>query len=286
MKCRLKRREALADGFRRIIRREIDGVRSQLARYRSDGEGEAIHEARKLVKQIRAALRLIRSRLGSRLYARENRRFREAGLRLSNLRDAQVLGLALDALRKEARGRLLEAAILQLEQSLAGRRQQAAGEGFNAATLEASLKAARRLEPWPLEKLVWRDVRRGLRQTYRQGRKAFARVRAHPTDAALHEWRKRVKNLFYQLTLLDRLTSKTGRRLARTLQDLGEELGDDHDLAMLSNQARNARLTGAGKERLMEFIAARRGRLQRAALKLGGDCYRWGERGFARRAGL
>ena len=220
------------------------------------------------------------------MYARENRRFREAGLRLSKLRDAQVLGLALEELRKEARGRPLAAAIAQLEHSLAARRKQADGEGFNAATLDASLKAGRRFEDWPLEKLVWRDVRRGLRRTYRQGREAFAGVRLHPTDAALHEWRKRVKNLFYQLTLLDRLTSNTGRRLARTLQDLGERLGDDHDLALLSSQARKTLPDGTGKESLLRFLAARRLRLQRTALKLGGDCYRRRERGFARRAGL
>ena len=54
-----------------------------------------------------------------------------------------------------------------------------------------------------------------------------------PSDANLHEWWKRVKDLRYQLELLEPLwpdVMKVAADQANTLSDL---LGDDHDLAVL-----------------------------------------------------
>jgi CHAD domain-containing protein len=51
-----------------------------------------------------------------------------------------------------------------------------------------------------------------------------------PTD--LHDWRKRVKTLWYQLRLVRPFAPTLGRRI-RDFERLQELLGDDHDLYVL-----------------------------------------------------
>ena len=57
-----------------------------------------IHEARKATKRLRALVRLVRRELGDEVYALENQCYRDAGRRLSELRDATVLVETLDRL--------------------------------------------------------------------------------------------------------------------------------------------------------------------------------------------
>src|SRR5689334_2583821 len=53
-------------------------------------DDEAVHDARKKLKSARAGLRLLRP-LDEPLYRRENERLRDAGRRLSAVRDGKVL---------------------------------------------------------------------------------------------------------------------------------------------------------------------------------------------------
>ena len=59
---------------------------------------EAIHEARKDVKKIRSALRLVRHEIGDDVWRRENEHYREVARGLSGFRDAEILVQALDGL--------------------------------------------------------------------------------------------------------------------------------------------------------------------------------------------
>ena len=49
----------------------------------------------------------------------------------------------------------------------------------------------------------------------------------------LHGWRKRVKDLSYQVSLLRPMAREEIDARAAELDNLSEHLGDDHDLAML-----------------------------------------------------
>ena len=54
-------RESIADGLRRLAKKELASAREQLLRTRQPGD-EAIHEARKSVKKVRAIVQLDRDR--------------------------------------------------------------------------------------------------------------------------------------------------------------------------------------------------------------------------------
>ena len=58
-------------------------------------------------------------------------------------------------------------------------------------------------------------------------------VRLQPTVSFLHEWRKQAKYLYLQLELLEPLYGAAAWHLAKQLHTLSDELGEDHDLALL-----------------------------------------------------
>src|ERR687888_223363 len=83
-----------------------------------------------------------------------------------------------------------------------------------------------------------------------------AAVRAEPADAAVHEWRKRSKDLWYHLRLL-----RDGRRevlapAADRAHELSDLLGDHHDLAVLAEdvKARRNGLSTASRRSLLTGI--------------------------------
>src|SRR5919201_4778965 len=83
--------EAMPDGLRRIARGRIDHAVDELRGETDSSAEEAVHEARKDMKKLRAVLRLARDELGDEVYRRENECFRDAGRRLSGVRDADVM---------------------------------------------------------------------------------------------------------------------------------------------------------------------------------------------------
>ena len=60
MAYHLESGETVPEGIRRVIREEIESAAGQLAGKGDPNRDEAIHEARKSVKKIRGALRLVR----------------------------------------------------------------------------------------------------------------------------------------------------------------------------------------------------------------------------------
>jgi CHAD domain-containing protein len=103
---------------------------------------------------------------------------------------------------------------------------------------------------------------------------------------ALHEWRKRVKDLRYAAEMLDRPS------LARRADSLGETLGEDHDLAVLAQRIRTDARQAKGSQRvgrrtrklLLGLIAKRRRKLQRRALRAGRRLYADSPKKFLRQA--
>jgi len=73
---RLKDDESVQHAVSRIARHEIDAMRAQLRA--GPARREAIHEARKSSKKLRAVVRLMRDAIGEKSYRRENATLRDA----------------------------------------------------------------------------------------------------------------------------------------------------------------------------------------------------------------
>ena len=83
--------ESLRKNIRRIARDQMDKALECLTGPREGSPDEAVHEARKSFKKIRAVLRLVRPVIDEQSYREENTCFRNAGRPLTEVRDAKIL---------------------------------------------------------------------------------------------------------------------------------------------------------------------------------------------------
>jgi len=271
--------EPVGDGIRRIVLARVDNALAELRGYTESTPAEAIHEARKDMKKIRSAIRLVREALGDDLYRRENQHYRDIGRELSGLRDAGVLVETLDALAERfgpAQDERYAGLRDRFQQELKERREDGSQEREMASAAAALTAGRGRVETWPLEGDGWELIAPGIHRSYRRGRKRLREIEQRASDETLHEWRKRAKDLWYQLRLIQEAEPELIGTLAAQAHDLSDHLGDDHDLVLLREQAQRRRddFGEAGDQRLLlELIDQRRGELQFAASSLGERIY-------------
>jgi CHAD domain-containing protein len=276
---RLLAGEPVAAGIKRVVTGRVDDAISEL---RGEAGGEAperVHEARKDIKKIRSALRLVRDAIGGDAWRLENEHYRDCARRLSEFRDAEILVDALDALADRFGPATRERAA-RLRRELEHENRAAHDEGSlerAMATAAAELEQGRsRIESLPLKGDGWDLIGPGLHRGYRRGRKRLRAVEEEATVTNLHELRKRVKDLWYQLRLIRDCDPDLLESTADHAHDLSDHLGDDHDLALLREQVqrRAAAFADPGDQRhLLEQIDQRRGELQFAAISLGRRIY-------------
>ncbi len=290
---------------------------------------ERVHEARKALKRLRALLRLVRDELGERAYARDSEVVRRAGKRLAQARDAEVLLNTLDGLIKRQpkklgsrRGVQRLRARLQIERD--GAAELALADSATRAGVLDDLRALRvRVAGWQLADPGGVEaVEPALQRLYGKGRRRMRRAKraGRARGRRLHEWRKRVKDLRYAAEMLERSDDdgrawhkrtggKPGKRagkragkrsstkatfigkVARRADDLGELLGEEHDLAVLAErvraEAKATRASGAPgpgtRKALLKSIARRRKRLRKRALRDGRRLFGRSPKSFVRR---
>jgi CHAD domain-containing protein len=256
----------------------------------SNGEDRArlVHEARKTIKRRRALARLLRFESGEQEFRRANASLRRAGRRLARARDAEVRHATLAQLRarypRALVGEPVDALLQRLERA---RRSRRAGEP--PAELLAQVAELRgELQRWSALDHDADALRAGLRSIYRDGRRRYRRVkRSRARDPELvHDWRKRVKSLYYALDMLGEGRSAGIAKPNRRADRLGELLGCEHDLWMLASFLQDEpQLDAETRARLLGLVQRRRERLQKRALKLGGRLYARKPARFARRVG-
>jgi CYTH domain-containing protein/CHAD domain-containing protein len=223
--------EKLPDGLRRILNEQLNAAVAELSTHNGSLDN-AVHEARKCVKRTRSVLRLIRPVSGS-AYSRENQRLRAAGRNLSELRDAQALIETLQNLEAYPPAKKKTAySFLQRRKEKILRSLEASGEiKRTAKSLEQSLKSINRL---PLQKVDFSVIIDSLAKSVKRGRDAFSKAYADPKPENFHEYRKRVKDLRYQLGVLTELWPDVLEGYANSAKELEQSLGEDHNLAVLA----------------------------------------------------
>ncbi|MBB4662603.1 CHAD domain-containing protein [Conexibacter arvalis] len=289
MSYRLGISDPLADSVRASAREQLTGAVARLEDA-GDDPAAAVHEARKHLKKTRALLRLVRARLGDDAYRRENAALRDAQARLSSTRDADVLVATVERLAERAAGRLPASEFAALRALMAAE-AAAARDGARApdvAAVAQELRAAQeRVAAWPLDGAGWETAVAGISRAYARGTRERARAEEEPTVERLHEWRKRVKDLWYHHRLLKPVWPPVVDAVGEEAHLLSELLGDDHDLAVL--RARLERGDGlptaiaADPEPLLELVDRRRGELQDEARRIAARLYAERPKAFERR---
>jgi CHAD domain-containing protein len=281
---RLMREESAADGVRRIAAARAAKASERLRDASGEDTARAIHGARKDLKKIRAALRLVREDVGEKAYRRENGAYRDAGALLSESRDASVKLETLADLQERFDDAFPAGLARAWAAALEADRDRVAGASPTAESRieEASAAiaaAAARIPDWRLGSGSWRLLEPGLTRGYRDGRRMLKRTRSEGSAENVHELRKRVKDLWYQLRLIGDAWPASLEASAREAHRLADLLGDHHDLSVLAEDLRGREDLGgregpeADRGRAEQLIAERQAELLASALDLGARLY-------------
>ena len=286
MRSEIIEHDSLGEAVRAFICREIEQAVAACTA-RQSGTGSLVWETRKHLKRARAALRLLRQDVPRNAFGKENRRLREVGRLMSDIRDAEVrLGtvremrdaFGVDRIRNYEKTEDMLA--FDLDNFLA------AFEGWETEAAEELRRAQQSIGQWQLHDVPPSRILRALRKSYKSGRDAVRRVKKKGTAPRFHELRKRSKTLWYQLGLLDRLDRQRFCDLRRPLKAIGVNLGHAHDLCFVVERLES--LTGrhgrdSRRNALDVLIKSRECDLQRKALRRGERFYADKPREFMRR---
>jgi CHAD domain-containing protein len=293
---RIKRGEEPAKAVARIAGGRLDDALERLFDGVDGDFATAVHETRKDLKKTRAVLRLVRDRIGEETYRRENTRLRDAGRSLAGSRNAEAKVETIASLTERFGGELPEGfaglrtrleeergALLSAE---SGDEPQARRLAAQAAGEIAAGRAA--IADWSYAESGWKLLAPGLKRSYKRGRDRFHDVLREPSPENVHEWRKRVKDLWYHLRLLRDSSPEVLRKRSDQAHELSDLLGGHHDLTVLAQDLEDRPdLAGGGREAaaIVALIEKRQDELLEAAVPLGERLYADRPKAFVDRLG-
>jgi hypothetical protein len=98
MSYRIKTHGRVGPTLQRVADEEISAAQAELRALGNEDIGEAVHEARKHFKKLRALVQLLREPLGPKCVREELAFYRDLGRTFHRLRDAQAQVAALEKL--------------------------------------------------------------------------------------------------------------------------------------------------------------------------------------------
>lgn len=273
-----------ADGVRRIAAEEIAAA-LHLIDSHDPASAAPVHGLRKHVKKLRGLIRLVRPNF--REYAVENAALRDAARGISGLRDAEVLLATAEALRGKASGRT-EAALAtvcrDLSRSLAAAR--AHQQGGSLSDFRAAIAGVGdRVPGWTIGGRGFATLEEGLATTWNKAQKLQRAAHRDASVEAIHEWRKRVKDHWYQSRLLTPIWPETMTAHARAADDLGEMLGLHHDLAVLIDHVEASDLATKDRKAIVSMAQKRQKKLEKRSHELADRLFAGSDRDLVDRWG-
>jgi len=119
------------------------------------------------------------------------------------LRDAQVRLQTFIKLRDKAAKNSERQLFPRTEELLLLERESfsAAFAGWRSEAIPHLEGVKARLMDWPLNDLNWKQICGAVCKIYRRGQRALAKTIDDPDPEHFHSWRKRVKDVWYQLRI-------------------------------------------------------------------------------------
>lgn len=217
---------------------EINGCLQSVAQL---GLHEAVHDIRKRFKKLRALARLVRDELGEEKFKEINVFYRNLGRELATFRDLSAHLETLELLQ-ERYGSYLYVRFFKSIRKIILEERDSMEAGllernfFNEYLVNQLETAKKNLVDWPIGTNDIHVILPGINRVYKRGRKAMKRAYQKPTAKNFHEWRKRVKYLWYQILLLQETWPQLFGTFEEEIHQLSDLLGDDHDLMILQHK--------------------------------------------------
>lgn len=241
----------------------------------------AVHEYRKALRRARAVLSLVSRALPRAERKAVNDALREARRALGVARDHAVAPeaitvLPLGEIERHTADAILHAAGEAMPPTAEIRQLLAEGAARTAAQVEA-------LEAALPQTVAWSAVEAGVRRTYGEARRA--RKNAKRSRRAFHSWRRRSKELGYQLDLLAGYGGNRMAELAREIEGITDTQGPAVDVIMLRDFVRThaAGIDAEAIEHLVIAVESQIKDLIADSRRAGRQAYKKKARRFAKR---
>ncbi len=247
------------------------------------GVHEAIHQARKKFKRVRALYRLVA--LDQKEWrAAENARLRDTARALSVVRDATALIETVGYLDNHALNADERNALSEARSTLTARRDALAlAEADLPQKVDAAITACRQAmisledasfpnSPRKAAKLLKRGWKKGLSR----GQAALEACRQCAHEEVFHDLRKAAQTYWMSLSLLREIWPSAMRAQRAAAKRLVDTLGHEHDLSLLAELLdRESGLVGGGEafSHLLGAIIRQQQDLRRTALELAQDIF-------------
>ena len=218
-----------------------------------DGEaefGRAVHDSRKSIKRVRALLRLVKGEIPPQIFNYEDKTLRATGRAISEIRSAAAVVGSTTLIVDLYGGLLAEGTFQEMIHRLSQRRDIIHLRAIEDPQLVDRIvrtleRAYHRYGGWPTDeesrniyghgiRNSFEAIEPGIHSTYGRGRREMVTAYRSGHAEEFHAWRKRAKYLRYQMEFLAPLWPEVVVGMAVTLDRLGEILGEEHDLAELT----------------------------------------------------
>jgi CHAD domain-containing protein len=234
---RLKSGQAISSEIRRIVLRQLDLATSELKAIGDPESDEAIHDARRRVKKIRAVIRLVRPVLDKSYRTGVDPELRRVSRMLAPVADGQGVIDTLNVLARRYRKALPRRAVAALRADLVERERRIDARADAQHVLQKATRALRaqrrQIKEWKLNAEGFSAIAPGLRESVRRARHAMAVAWAHPTPRHFHSWRRYVKDHWFHVRLLEAHCGNHLVPVQRRLEALDGMLGEYHNLVLL-----------------------------------------------------
>ena len=286
MGFRLKSGQSVSNEIRRIVLQQLDRATSELTSIGDPESDEAIHDARRRVKKIRAIIRLVRPVLDKE--HRADPALRQVSKLLAPVADGQGVIDTLNQMSKRYRRELPPKMAEAIRSDLVDRGRRIDTQASKEGVLEKAqmtLRAERqRVKKWKISADGFRAVAPGLKASVRRARGAMVDAWLHPTASHHHTWRRHVKNHWFHVRLLEGRCGNRLMPLQRRLEALDGVLGEYHNLVLLREVLIvDTALSRREAARCLRVVARYQRALRRHAQTLGMRIYGEKPRQFVRR---
>jgi CHAD domain-containing protein len=281
-----KKRESMIKAVRRLCCERIDKALENLT---GRDRLKSVHNIRKEIKKLRAILRLVRGKISKGVYRKNTKALRKAANRLTVIRDTHVKLSAFEKLLPYFAQRLLTGPFPKIKRALSENCREEERRFLKDDSVSEVKRILRKMkrnaDDLKIRSDGWTAICPGLKESYCRGQEAYKAALEESSAENFHEWRKRVKDLYYQIRLLCPIWPQEMCAAADELEALSEYIGDDHDLVMLKEFVTDRFKSMKEVNWLTELIYSRQNELRSAALKLGARFYSEKPSLFCKRTG-
>jgi len=284
---RLKQGASISNEIRRIVLKQLEAAISELHTVGDPQSDDAVHDARRRVKKIRAIIRLVRPVL-DKAYRAVDRDLSTVSRLLAPVADGRGIVETLQELEHRYSASLPKRVLAVARAGVLRNGARADREAHARGILKiaaGTLRSERtRVKHWQIRGDGFRVIAPGLEESYRRARRMMIMTWSKPKPSNFHTWRRYVKDHWFHIRLLE---GRCGFHLVsyeRRIEALDGILGEYHNVILLRDLlVTDGSLPREEAARCRRIVARYQRVLRRHAEILGARIYTERPRRFVRR---